>query len=82
MTSTLPCGMLGSVASLLASTLYEGKHKVLNIASIEGYVCKTHIDAQPLRQGLSWYLFNSKVVLALMFFTTNTLSLDGISFIS
>jgi hypothetical protein len=40
--------MLGSVASLLASTLYEGKHKVLNIASIEGYVCKTHIDAQPL----------------------------------
>ena len=48
MTSTLPCGMLGSVASLLTSTLYEGKHKVLDIASIEGYVCKTQIDAQPL----------------------------------
>jgi hypothetical protein len=48
MTSTLPCGMLGSVASLLAWTLYEGKHNVLNIASIKGYVCKTQIDAQPL----------------------------------
>ena len=48
MTSTLPSGMLGFVASLLASTLYEGKHKVLNIASIEGYVRKTQIDAQPL----------------------------------
>jgi hypothetical protein len=33
---------------LLASTLYEGKHKVLNIASIKGCVCKTQIDTQPL----------------------------------
>jgi hypothetical protein len=35
MTSTLPKGTLGSVASLLAATLYQGKpdrnHKLLNI---------------------------------------------------
>ena len=39
MTSTLPKGTLGSVASLLASTLYQGNpdrnHKLWNIVSSE-----------------------------------------------
>jgi hypothetical protein len=39
MTSTLPKGIIGSVASLLAATLYQGNpdgnHKLWNIASSE-----------------------------------------------
>jgi hypothetical protein len=42
MTSTLPKGTLGSVASLLAATLYQGNpdrnHKLWNIVSSERYV--------------------------------------------
>jgi hypothetical protein len=41
MTSTLPKGTLGSVASLLAATLYQGypdrNHKLWNIVSSERY---------------------------------------------
>jgi hypothetical protein len=42
MTSTLPKGTLGSVASLLAATLYQGhsdrNHKIWNIVSSERYI--------------------------------------------
>jgi hypothetical protein len=42
MTSTLPKGTLGSVASLLAATLYQGSpdknHKLWNIVSSEKYI--------------------------------------------
>jgi hypothetical protein len=42
MTSTLPKGTLGSVASLLAATLYQGNpdrnHKLWNIISSERYI--------------------------------------------
>jgi hypothetical protein len=42
MTSTLPKGTLGSVASLLAATLYQGNpdrnHKLYNIVSSERYI--------------------------------------------
>jgi hypothetical protein len=42
MTSTLPKGTLGSVASLLAATLYQGNpdrnHKLWNIVSTERYI--------------------------------------------
>ena len=42
MTSTLSKGTLGSVASLLATTLYQGNpdrnHKLWNIASSEKYI--------------------------------------------
>jgi hypothetical protein len=42
MTSTLPKGTLGSVASLLATTLYQGNtdrnHKLGNIVSTERYI--------------------------------------------
>jgi hypothetical protein len=42
MTSTLPKGTLGSVASLLAATLYHGNpnrnHKLWNIVSSERYI--------------------------------------------
>jgi hypothetical protein len=42
MTSTLPKGTLGSVASLLAATLYQGNpdrnHKLWNIVSSERYI--------------------------------------------
>jgi hypothetical protein len=42
MTSTLPIGTLGSVASLIAATLYPGnsdrKHKLWNIGSTERYI--------------------------------------------
>jgi hypothetical protein len=42
MTSTLPKGILGSVASLLAATLYQGNpersHKLWNIVSPERYI--------------------------------------------
>jgi hypothetical protein len=42
MTSTLPKGTLGSVASLLAATLYQENpdmnHKLWNIASTEIYI--------------------------------------------
>jgi hypothetical protein len=42
MTSTLPKGILGSVASLLAATLYQGNpersHKLWNIVSSERYI--------------------------------------------
>ena len=42
MTSTLPRGTLGSVASLLAATLYQGNpdrnHKLWNIVSAERYI--------------------------------------------
>jgi hypothetical protein len=42
MTSTLPKGSLGSVASLLAATLYQGNpdrnHKLWNIISSERYI--------------------------------------------
>ena len=42
MTSTLPEGTLGSVASLLAATLYQGNpdmnHKLWNIVSSEKYI--------------------------------------------
>jgi hypothetical protein len=42
MTSTLPNGTLGSVASLLAATLYQENsdrnHKLLNIVSSERYI--------------------------------------------
>jgi hypothetical protein len=42
MTSTLPNGTLGSVASLLAATLYQGNldrsHKLWNIVSSERYI--------------------------------------------
>jgi hypothetical protein len=45
MTSTLPKGTLGSVASLLAATLYQGNpdrsHKLWNIVSTERYVVNT-----------------------------------------
>jgi hypothetical protein len=41
-TSTLPKGILGSVASLLAATLYQGNpgrnHKLWNIVSSERYI--------------------------------------------
>ena len=41
-TSTLPKGTLGSVASLLAATLYQGNpnrnHKLWNIVSSERYI--------------------------------------------
>ena len=41
MTSTLPRGTLGSVASLLAATIYQGNpirnHKLWNIVSTERY---------------------------------------------
>jgi hypothetical protein len=42
MTSTLPKGTLGSVASLLAATLYKGNpdrnHMLWNIVSSERYI--------------------------------------------
>ena len=42
MTSTYPRGTLGSVASLLAATLYQGNpdrnHKLWNIVSTETYI--------------------------------------------
>jgi hypothetical protein len=42
MTSTLPKGTLGSVASLLAATLYQGNpdrnHKLWNSVSSEKYI--------------------------------------------
>jgi hypothetical protein len=42
MTSTLPKGTLGSVASLLAATLYQGNpdknHYLWNIVSTERYI--------------------------------------------
>jgi hypothetical protein len=42
MASTLPRGTLGSVASLLAATLYQGipdrNHKLWNIVAIERYI--------------------------------------------
>ena len=42
MTSTLPRGTLGSVASLLAATLYQGNpdrnHKFWNVVSSERYI--------------------------------------------
>jgi hypothetical protein len=42
MTSTLPNGTLGSVASLLAATLYQGNpdrnHKLWNIVASERYI--------------------------------------------
>jgi hypothetical protein len=42
MTSTLPKGNLGSVASLLAATFYQGNidrnHKLWNIVSSESYI--------------------------------------------
>jgi hypothetical protein len=45
MTSTLPKGNLGSVASLLAATLYQGNpdrnHKLWNIVSSERYILHT-----------------------------------------
>jgi hypothetical protein len=45
MTSTLPKGTLGSVASLLAATLYQGNpdrnHKLWNIVSSERYILHT-----------------------------------------
>jgi hypothetical protein len=47
MTSTLPNGTLGSVASLLAATLYQENsdrnHKLLNIVSSEGYILHTGV---------------------------------------
>jgi hypothetical protein len=49
MTSTLPKGTLGSVASLLAATLYQGhpdrNHKLWNIVSSETYTfCILHMQ--------------------------------------
>jgi hypothetical protein len=42
MTSTAPIGILGSVASLLVGTLYQGNleknHKLYNIVSTERYI--------------------------------------------
>jgi hypothetical protein len=47
MTSTLPRGTLGSVASLLAAILYQGKldmnHKLCNIVSTERYIRSHHL---------------------------------------
>jgi hypothetical protein len=47
MTSTLPRGTLGSVVSLLAATLYQGKpvrnHKLWNIVSNERYILHWHV---------------------------------------
>ena len=47
MTSTLPRGTLGSVASLLAATLYQGnsdrKHKLLNIVSSVIYILHVQV---------------------------------------
>ena len=47
MTSTLPKGTLGSVASLLAATLYQGnsdrKHKLLNIVSSVIYILHVQV---------------------------------------
>ena len=46
--STLPKGTLGSVASLLAATLYQGNpdrnHKLWNIVSTERYLYILHIS--------------------------------------
>jgi hypothetical protein len=48
MTSALPKGMLGAVASLLAATLYQGNpdrnHKLWNIVSSERYIL--HMQVQ------------------------------------
>jgi len=45
-TSTLPIGNLGSVASLLAATLYQGNsdrnHKLWHIVSTEIYILHMH----------------------------------------
>jgi hypothetical protein len=47
MTSTLPKGTLGSVASLLATTIYhenpDRNHKLWNIASSERYILHTGV---------------------------------------
>jgi hypothetical protein len=47
MTSTLPKGTLGSVASLLAATLYQGNpdrnHKLWNIPSSERDIHHRHV---------------------------------------
>jgi hypothetical protein len=47
MTSTLPKGTLGSVASLLAATLYQGNpdknYKLWNIVSSERYILHTQV---------------------------------------
>jgi hypothetical protein len=48
MTSTLPKRILGSVASLLAATLYQGNpdrnHKLWNIVSSERYILHIEIS--------------------------------------
>jgi hypothetical protein len=48
MTSTLPKGTLGSVASLLAATLYQGNpdrnHKFWNVVSSERYILHMQVD--------------------------------------
>jgi len=48
MTSTLPKGTLGSVASLLAATIYQGNpdrnHKLWNIVSSEIYILVLHMQ--------------------------------------
>jgi hypothetical protein len=47
MTSTLSKGTLGSIASLLAATLYQGNpdrnHRLWNIASSERYILHMHV---------------------------------------
>jgi hypothetical protein len=47
MTSTLPRGTLGSVACLLAATLYQGNpdwnHKLWNLVSTERYILHMHV---------------------------------------
>ena len=50
MTSTSLRGTLGSVASLLATTLYQGnpdrKHKLWNIVSIERYILHMQVPLE------------------------------------
>jgi hypothetical protein len=74
MTSTYRRGTLGSVASLLASTLYQGNpdrnHKLWNIISIERYklICRCcwNVATSPLLVDLFLYSYKADLIQGLL----------------
>jgi hypothetical protein len=65
MPSTEPRGTLGSVASLLAATLYQGNpdrnHKLWNIVSIERYILHIQVLLECCYIIYRWKVHNGKI---------------------
>jgi hypothetical protein len=65
MTSTLPKETLGSVASMLAATLYQGNpdrnHKLWNIVSSERYILCMQVLLQCCYSTYEWKVQNGKI---------------------